>query len=125
MERVFLLPILFLAGCVATPLMPGSGNVRLTNTDPGNECRYLAEVTGSQGGWLKGAFTTNANLEQGARNELKNNAAAIGGNVVQVIVTHSGNSATDYGSHTTLVTYVGAAFDCPQTVNLADLNGQV
>ena len=104
-----------LLGCAATPVNPGAGNIRLTNTEPGTQCRYLGEVTGRQGGWPSGPFTPNENLEEGARNNLKNKAAALGANVVHLVSSQSGVSAggSGGGSQTTLVTYVGAAYHCP------------
>ncbi|WZB73779.1 DUF4156 domain-containing protein [Achromobacter insuavis] len=45
----------------------------------GKDCAFLGDVTGSQGNFLAGAITSNADLETGARNDLKNRAAALGG----------------------------------------------
>jgi hypothetical protein len=113
----------FLVGCAATPLNPGAGQIRLTNTEPGKQCRYLGETTGRQGGWWTGAFTSNESLEEGARNDLKNEAASLGANVVHLVSSQTGTSASGGGgwggggggSQTTLVTYVGAAYRCPST----------
>ena len=104
-----------LAGCAATPLTHDAAPIRLTNAEPGKECRYLGEVTGRQGDWWTGPFTSNANLEEGARNDLKNKAAALGANVVHLVTSQSGVSAAGSGggSETTVVTYVGAAYRCP------------
>ena len=55
-----------LAGCAATKLESGAQQVRIVTTEP-QGCEYLGEVTGSQGGFFTGAFTSNANLETGAR----------------------------------------------------------
>ncbi len=118
MRWLLLLIPLVLAGCAATPLNAGAHNVRLTNDEPGPECEYRGEIAGSQGSWWEGPFTTNARLEEGARNDLKNDAIAMGANVVQVIATESGISSTggEYGgAETTVVTYVGAAYRCPTT----------
>ena len=104
-----------LAGCAATPLAHDAAPIRLTNAEPGRECRYLGEVTGSQGDWWTGPFTSNARLEEGARNDLKNKAAVLGANVVQLVSSQSGVSAggSGGGAQTTVVTYVGAAYRCP------------
>jgi hypothetical protein len=71
--------VLSLVGCAATPLVSGSHIVRITNTEPGKECKFLGDVTGNQGDLLTGAWTSNENLETGARNALKNKAFAMGG----------------------------------------------
>ena len=53
----------------------------MTNTEPGHECRFLGDVTATQGNAFTGPFTSNENLETGARNDLKNKAAALDGNL--------------------------------------------
>ena len=100
--------------CTATPLEPGASRVRLTNSEPQPPCQYLGEVTGRQGGWWTGGWTTNADLDEGARNDMKNKAAAMGGNVAQIVANQSGISkAGDAGAQTTVVTYVASVFRCP------------
>ena len=65
---------------------------------------------GSQGNWFTGDFTSNENLMIGARNELKNNAAALGGNYV-LLQTAQDHAA--YGSlGTTAYTVLGHAYEC-------------
>lgn len=80
MNRV---PVVFLAfilsGCAATPAKSGAERVRLTNVEPGKECTFIGDVIGNQGNFFTGAWTSNENLETGARNDIKNKAAAIGG----------------------------------------------
>ena len=46
--------------------------MRITHNEPGKGCAFLGDVTGSQGDFLRGAITSNADLETGARNDLKN-----------------------------------------------------
>lgn len=59
-----------LTACSANSLNTGAENVRITNTEPSEDCTYLGEVTGSQGNFLTGGWTSNASLETGARNDL-------------------------------------------------------
>ncbi|HET9449190.1 MAG TPA: DUF4156 domain-containing protein, partial [Steroidobacteraceae bacterium] len=65
-----------------------------------------------------GQYTTNANLETGARNDLKNEAAALGGNLV-VIITERVGRTPDFGIedvgpiHRTDVTLTGSVYRCP------------
>jgi len=72
-------------------LKPGAERIRLTKTEPGKECQYIGEVTGSQ----SGTFTTsNVSTDLGARNDLKNKALALGGDTV-VIITDNVSSDKD------------------------------
>jgi hypothetical protein len=119
MRRPFLLVAGFalVSGCAAIPLKKAAGEVRLTNQEPA-ECKFLGEVVGSQGNWLVGPFTSNENLEVGARNDLKNKARELGANVVHLLTDRAGQSAHysrhGGGSSQTNVTYMGAAYHCPR-----------
>nr|MBI3613416.1 DUF4156 domain-containing protein [Nitrospirota bacterium] len=110
-----------LAGCAAVQLNPGSAQVRITTNEP-QGCKYLGEVTGNQGNFFTGGFTSNANLETGARNEMKNEAAKLGANTVQMLTNRAGQTGsmslaggTGGGStEQTNVTYTGIAYKCPE-----------
>ena len=109
-----------LIGCAANPLLPGAEKVRIVTSDP-KGCEYLGEATGNQGNFFTGAWTSNENLETGARNALKNSAFQLGGNTVLIIssragVTASFNVSNGYGggsSEQTNVTYSAAVYRCP------------
>jgi hypothetical protein len=111
----------WLGGCAATPLNPEAQMVRVVTNEPAG-CKYLGEVTGNQGDFFTGGFTSNANLETGARNSMKNEAAKLGANTVQLISNRAGqtgsfslSSGTGGGSsEQTNVTYVGVAYKCPE-----------
>jgi hypothetical protein len=92
MKRPSVLALGLMAGCAAIPLKPGAELVRVTHMEPTGECKWLGDVTGSQGDSFTGQYTTNANLETGARNDLKNKAAALGGNLVVVITERAGQT---------------------------------
>jgi hypothetical protein len=77
--------ILLVCACSATNVKRGAELVRVTNTEPGRECKYLGDVTGSQGNRFTGGFTSDANLETGARNDLKNKGFELGGNVIYLL----------------------------------------
>ncbi len=102
-----------LVGCSANPVLPGASNVDIVDEKPDKiKCEYLGEVVGSQGNWFTGDFTSNENLVIGARNELKNEAFKLGGNVVYVQVM---NSARAWGSlGTTNVTAIGKVYKCAE-----------
>ncbi len=108
-----------LAGCAANALNPQAQKIRLVTSEP-KDCEYLGEATGNQGNFFTGGWTSNANLETGARNDLKNQAAQMGGNTVQLLSTRAGqtgsfgvaNGSGGGSSEQTNVTYVGAVYRC-------------
>lgn len=104
-----------LTACQATPIKPEAAKVRITNTEP-QGCEYLGEVTGSQGNFFTGGYTSNENLEIGARNDMKNKAAAMGGNTIVMLVNRAGQTGSygQYGggSQQTNVAYTGTVYKC-------------
>lgn len=106
----------FLTGCAAAALESGAQQVRIVTTEP-QGCDYLGEVTGNQGDFFTGSFTSNANLETGARNDMKNQASKLGANTVHLLTNRAGQTGTmgdGSGSmEQTNVTYTGAAYKCP------------
>ncbi len=107
-----------LAGCQAIQLSPGAEMVRITHNEPGSDCRFLGDLTGNQGDFFTGQFTSNANLETGARNDIKNKAKAMGGNVVYLLTQRAGVTANydsehGGGSAQTNVTMGGNVYSCP------------
>lgn len=71
---------------------------------------------GSQGNFFSGAYTSNANLETGARNDLKNKAFNMGGNTIYLVTDRSGQTGSSgrYGgaSRQTNVTLSGGIYNC-------------
>lgn len=108
----------FVAACAAIPINPGAERIRVTNSEPGKECKFLGDVTGSQGNSFTGPWTSNENLETGARNDIKNKAAAMGGNVVAILTQRAGltGSSGKYGGsiQQTNVTVAGNVYNCPE-----------
>ncbi|MGH1542673.1 MAG: DUF4156 domain-containing protein [Arenicella sp.] len=106
--------LLILTGCAATKLKPEATLVRLTHVEPSTEkCQFLGDITGSQGDPLQGLFTENKDLETGARHDLKNQAHAMGGNVVYLLTQRSGESGIFTGSTEQVdVTLSGNVYRC-------------
>ncbi len=106
------------AGCAAAPINLGAERVRITNSEPGKECKFLGDATGNQGNFFSGPWTSNENLETGARNDIKNKAAAMGGNVVAILTQRAGQTGGfgQYGgsSQQTNVTITGNVYRCPE-----------
>lgn len=112
-----LILISIVTGCSSIALEQGANKVRLTHNEPGKECQYLGDITGSQGDFFTGAFTSNEDLETGARHALKNKAAKLGGNVIYMLTQRAGetgNYADNFGgSQQTNVTLTGNVYHCP------------
>jgi hypothetical protein len=103
-----------IAGCAATQLKQGVNSVKLVNSEPGKECQFVGDVTGNQGDFFRGAFTSNENLETGARNDIKNKAAAMGGNLIVILTQRAGQTGgVNGGGHQTNVTLTGNVYRCP------------
>ena len=112
---------LALVGCAATKLEPGAQKVLVSPNKPGKHCKYLGAITGNQGGFLTGSYTSNRNLETGAFNDMRNQAHRIGANYVQLVTNRaaSSGSVSSYGnsqfggsSGQTSVTSMGNAYYC-------------
>jgi Domain of unknown function (DUF4156) len=105
------LAIASLVGCAATSVAPGAQVVELVNEPPNpSRCKFLGEVVGSQGNWITGDYTSNKNLVIGARNEMRNEAHKLGGNLVYVQDLKNTNARGSAG--TTNTTAVGKAYAC-------------
>ncbi len=102
---------LVLTGCSAIQLQPEAAGIEIVNEMPNNkQCAFLAEIAGSQGNWFTGDFTSNENLVIGARNELRNKAYKLDGNLVLIQDMKNTNA---YGSlGTTNTTAIGKVYKC-------------
>ena len=101
--------VILACSCSSIPILPGAERIEIVNELP-NKSQYifLGEVVGSQGTWITGDWTSNENLIIGARNELRNKALALGGDIV---VIQSSDSTNAYGSSgTTNTTIVGKVY---------------
>lgn len=111
-----------LSACSSIQVSQDATMVRLTHNEPNmKECRFLGDVTGNQGNFFEGAFTSNQNLETGARNDIKNKAKALGGNVVYLLTQRAGQTGNvgvfdgdiSGGTQQTNVTLSGNVYNCP------------
>jgi len=103
--------VLTLTACASTPLTLGAETIELVNDRPDStKCKYLGEIVGSQGNWFTGDFTANEDLVIGARNELRNKAYELGGNVVYIQDLEHSRASDSLG--TTNVTGIGKVYKC-------------
>ena len=124
-KMLLLLLTASLMGCAAHPLSDGAEAVRILDSEP-ESCTFIGEVVGSQGNWLTADYTSDKNILVGARNQAKNQAAAIGANVIVIkkSVDNSNEGVSAYadsdflGVSSTKGTYsstlIGDAFKCTE-----------
>ena len=109
---------LSLTACQAIKLNAGAEYIRLTHNEPGNECQFLGDVSGNQGDFFTGEFTSNEELETGARNDIKNQALMLGGNTIYLLTQRAGQTGSydpEFGGGVTQtnVTLSGNVYHCP------------
>lgn len=110
---IFCVALVLLGACAAKPLLPGSEQIILSKEAPPIGCRYIAEVTGSQGNFWTAEFTNDADLIHGARNELRNGAMSLHANYVQIETeSFSQNTGEDSLGGTYSAVIIGNAYNC-------------
>lgn len=103
---------LLLAGCSTSNELSSSGrSVRFVEEKPGAECQLLGTATGEQSNWLSGQHGEEGGSMRGAANELRNNAAAMGGNVLYGVSSPSQNLLSSFVP--TASKMVGQVYKCP------------
>jgi len=116
-----------LMGCSAIQLNPNAHRVIASRNAAPKGCKYLGSVVGSQGNFFTGGWTSNKNLAEGSMNDMKNKAANMGGNYIQIEADRAGmtgsSSSNMYGSSGSLaqtdVTWNGNAYYCdPKEIGL-------
>lgn len=74
---------LLLAGCSSSnDLTAGGQSVRFVEEKPVAECQLVGTANGKQSNWLSGQHGEEGGSMRGAANALRNQAAAMGGNVI-------------------------------------------
>lgn len=108
-------PIILLVGCAAKPLLPGGESIILSKDPTPAGCEFLGEVQGNQGNFWTATFTSDADLINGARNEVRNAAYALRANYVKIETeSFSHNTADDSLGGTYSAVVIGNAFRCSE-----------
>lgn len=111
------IPLLVLAGCAASPLTPGNETGFVSKEPAPAACEFLGEVQGSQGNFWTANFTSDENLINGARNEMRNAAAALKANYVKIETESFSENTTENalgGTHSAVV--IGNAYRCSKEI---------
>ena len=98
--------ILLLGGCSAkNVLTPEGKNVRIYDTLPKNmHCEYIDEIYGSEANMFTFLFMSNYDMTAGARAHLRNQAAELNGNSVEI-------QSADF-MYTSSTVFIGHAYNC-------------
>jgi hypothetical protein len=109
---LFATTALLLAGCQAKSLSDAGSQIATVSQVP-RGCTRLGDVAGRSGGWISGDVTAPRDLELGARNDLRNQAAERGADTVQ-IVSRDGVDDRTFAGHggKNEVRYEGVAWRC-------------
>ena len=105
---------ILISSCASIPADPQTARIIASPNQVPKGCKYLGQVVGNQG-----------NLEEGAMNDLKNKAAKLGANYIQLVTNRAGVTGSmsgsfnkhggfmSGGSEQTNVTNLGNAYFCP------------
>ena len=98
--------IFLLSGCSAKNILTSDAkNVRIYDRLPTNiNCEYIDEIIGSEADLITFFFMSNRDITAGARADLRNQAARLGGNAVEV-------QTADF-MYTTSTTFIGHVYNC-------------
>ncbi|MFU2314930.1 DUF4156 domain-containing protein [Rahnella sp. PCH160] len=103
--------IALLAGCSTTHQLDTAGQqVKFTDDKPGANCQLLGAVTGAQSNWLSGTGGDGSSM-RGAANDLRNKAAAMGGNTIYGANSPSQNFLSSFAPVDSKM--VGQVYKCP------------
>ncbi|MRX28631.1 DUF4156 domain-containing protein [Kangiella sp. HZ709] len=95
-----------LSACVGKSIQVEAAKITLLNNEPSN-CKFLGEVYGTQGNIVTGLFTTDEELIAGARNDIRNNALALGANAL--LITRTNPNRTE---RLDFYSFYGKAYQC-------------
>ncbi len=103
-----------LAGCSSTgnQLTVEGQRVRFVDTPPSADCKLLGKATGVQSNWLTAQQPEGGNALRGAANNLRNQAAMMGGNVIYDVSTPAMSLVSNFIPVSTKMS--GQVFRCPE-----------
>lgn len=115
-------PALLLAGCAASPLMPGGEAILLSKEPAHADCVFLGEVQGTQGNFWTADFTSDSNLINGARNQVRNAAYELHADYVKIETESLSHNTADNslgGTYSAVV--IGNAYRCGKELLAVEL----
>ena len=119
MKKIIIVSALIMAGCAAKPLIPDAAKIKLSDVKPSEVyCKFAGEVVGGQGNWWTDDITSTKNIVQGSRNDLRNQAYALGANYVHI---QQSAMPVDYVGGKTMA-IVGNAYQCVPIIKSTNTN---
>ena len=103
---------LLMAGCSSSNELSSAGqSVRFVEDKPSAECQLIGTATGKQSNWLSGQHGEEGGSMRGAANDLRNQAAAMGGNVIYGVSSPSQGMLSSFVP--TASEMIGQVYKCP------------
>ena len=103
---------LLMAGCSSSNELSSAGqSVRFVEDKPGAVCQLIGTATGKQSNWLSGQHGEEGGSMRGAANDLRNQAAAMGGNVIYGVSSPSQGMLSSFVP--TASEMIGQVYKCP------------
>ena len=103
---------LLMAGCSSSNELSSAGqSVRFVEDKPGAECQLIGTATGKQSNWLSGQHGEEGGSMRRAANDLRNQAAAMGGNVIYGVSSPSQGMLSSFVPTASEMT--GQVYKCP------------
>lgn len=103
---------LLMAGCSSSNELSSAGqSVRFVEDKPGAECQLIGTATGKQSNWLSGQHGEEGGSMRGAATDLRNQAAAMGGNVIYGVSSPSQGMLSSFVP--TASEMIGQVYKCP------------
>lgn len=103
---------LLMAGCSSSNELSSAGqSVRFVEDKPGAECQLIGTATGKQSNWLSGQHGEEGGSMRGAANDLRNQAATMGGNVIYGVSSPSQGMLSSFVPTASEMT--GQVYKCP------------
>lgn len=107
-----LLAAVAFGGCATASLSRAGESVVAAHAAPTGDCQVLGTVIGEGGGSFGGGWISNKDLVEYAMNDVRNTAAELGANYVQIAPAALGVAGGDGGTTTTTATVTGTAYRC-------------
>ncbi|BCG64305.1 MAG: hypothetical protein methR_P2078 [Methyloprofundus sp.] len=109
-KPIFYSVVMTITAC-AISLEKGAEIVQLIYQRPSADtCQFIGQTSASDGGMVSGDFMTDAKIHEGAANQMKNKAFAMGGNLV--FIQHQFNENKLLTATKTKQTMIGFVYYC-------------
>jgi uncharacterized protein DUF4156 len=105
--------VLILQACSTPELSKQAAAVEVVTQMDRKDCTNLGPVFGKGGGSFGGSMISDQKLMEYASNDLRNNAAAKGANVVVAQPHQMAQTGGSHGGSTSTSTVTGVAYKCP------------